>query len=107
MNPTRKALDKATRHLHCAQRFADPAVTRDGDQAHILTEQEFFDDSYFLFASYETGPWHWNICRAGLHLPSWSLREAVADGSKLPSEISGGGVALIRLFCQTPLDSPT
>ena len=107
MNPTRKVLDKPTRHLHREARFADPPWTRDRDQAHILTQQQFFGGSYFLFSPHKPGPLHRNICRAGLHLHNWFLREAVAYGCKFPCEISGRDVTLIGLFRQTPLDCPT
>ena len=45
MNSTWKAVNKAARHLHRETRLADPARTRDRDQAYILTQQEFFDDT--------------------------------------------------------------
>src|SRR2546422_8266529 len=106
MNSTWKALNKATRHLHRETRFADPAWTRDRDQAHILTQQEFFGGSYFLLSPHKPGPLHRNIGRTGLHLLNRLFREAVAYGCKFACEISGRDVAFIGLFCQAPLDSP-
>src|SRR2546422_10908245 len=93
MNSTWKALNKATRHLHRETRFADPAWTRDRDQAHILTQQEFFGGSYFLLPPHKPGPLHRKTCLAGLHLLNCLLRETVAYGRKFPREISGKGVA--------------
>src|ERR1700730_7220405 len=106
MENTWKLLDNVVRHCHCETRFTDPAWTRDRDQAHILTQQESFGGSYFLFSPHKPGPLHWNIGRARLHLFNWSLREAVANGCKFPCEISGRDVTLIGLFCQTSLDCP-
>ena len=83
MDPTWKPLYKAARHFHCETRFADPAWTRDRDQAHILTQQEFFGGSDFLFSPHKPGPLHRNIGRARLHLLNWSLREALANGCKV------------------------
>src|SRR5205814_10647822 len=106
MNPTRKAIDKATRHLNRETRFADPAWTRDRDQAHILTQQEFFGGSYFLLSPHKPGPLHRNIGRAGLYQLNWLFREAIAYRCKFACEISGRDVAFIGLFCQAPPDSP-
>src|SRR2546428_14163913 len=107
MGATWKALDKATRHLHRETRFADSAGTCDRDQAHILTQQEFFGGSYFLLPSHKPGPLHRKIGGAGLHLLDRLFREAGADGWKFPCEISGRDVALIGLFRPAPLDNPT
>src|ERR1700694_3928422 len=106
MSATGKAVDKATGHLHREARFADSTGTRDRDQAHILTQQEFFGGSYFLLPPHEPGPLHRKIGRAGLYLLGWLVPGAVAEGSKFPREISGSGVTLIGLFSQAPLDSP-
>ena len=65
MNPTGKALGQATRHFHRQTRLADPARTRDRDQAHVLAQQEFFGGGYFLFAPHKSGSLHGNIGRAG------------------------------------------
>src|SRR6202140_5881627 len=107
MNATRKALDKATRHLHCEARFADPAWTGDRDQAPTLTQQEFFGGGYFLLPPHKPGSLHRKIRRSSLHLPNWLLREAVAYGCKFPCQISGRDVALIGFFGQAPLNNPT
>src|SRR6266436_3935476 len=107
MSATWKALDKSIRHLHREARFADPAWTRDRDQADTVTQQEFFGGRYFLLPPHKPRPLHWKIRRAGLHLLKWLLQEAVAYGCKFPCEISGRDVALIGLFRQAPLDSPT
>src|SRR6266403_3602649 len=107
MDPSWKQLDEAARHFHRETRFADPAWTRDRDQAHILTQQEFFGGSHFLLPPHKPGPLHWKIGRAGFHLHSWLLREAVAYGCKFPREIPGRDVTLIGFFRQTPLDCPT
>src|SRR5712692_6853252 len=106
MSATWKVLDHPARHLHREARFADPAWTRDRDQAHILTQQEFFGGSYFLLPPHESGTLHRKIRRAGLHLLNWLLREPVAYGCKFPCEVSGRDVALMGLFRQAPLDSP-
>src|ERR1700687_696452 len=98
-----KTLDQAIRHLHREARFADPARTRDRDQAHILTQQEFFGGGYFLLPPHNPGSLNRKIRRAGLHVPNWLLREAVAYGCKFPSQISGRDVAFIGLFGQAPL----
>src|SRR2546426_835573 len=45
---TWKVLDQATCHLYRETRFADSARTRDRDQAHIVTQQEFFSGSHLL-----------------------------------------------------------
>jgi len=100
MNPTRKVLDKPTRHLHREARFADPPWTRDRDQAHILTQAAVLWRQLLPFSPHKPGPLHRNICRAGLHLHNWFLREAVAYGCKFPCEISGRDVTLIGLFRQ-------
>ncbi len=68
MSATWKVLDQATRHLHREARFADPSWTCDRDQAHILTQQEFFSGSHFLLAPHKPGPLHRKIGRAGLRL---------------------------------------
>src|SRR5712692_6324850 len=107
MSATWKVLDHPARHLHREARFADPAWTRDRDQAHILTQQEFFGGCYFLLPPHKPGALRRKIRRAGLHLLNWLLREAVAYSCKFPGEISGREVALIRFFRQAPLDSPT
>ena len=49
MSPTGKVFDKFTRHLHGEACFADSSRTRDRSQMHVLTKQEFFRGSYFLF----------------------------------------------------------
>src|ERR1700685_413397 len=67
MNAAWKALDQAAGRLQGETRFADPSGTRDRDQAHVQTQQEFFGGSYFLLAPYECGALHWDIARAGLH----------------------------------------
>jgi hypothetical protein len=73
MDPTWKPLDKAARHFHREARFADPTWTRDRDQAHIRTQQEFFGSSYFPFSPHKPGPLYRNIGRARLHLHNWFL----------------------------------
>src|SRR6266849_5230983 len=102
-----KALDKAIRHLHREARFADPAWNRDREQAHILTQQEFFGGRYFLLAPHKSGSLHRKIRRARLHLLKWLLREAVANGCKFPCQISGRNVALIGFLRQASFDPRT
>src|SRR6267142_1527703 len=97
MNPTRKVLDKPTRHLHREARFADPPWTRDRDQAHILTQQELFGGSYFFLPPYKPGPLHGKTRWAGLHLLNWFLRKAVESRNqplpkflpKMPGDFGG------------------
>ena len=93
MNPAWKAIDKATCHLHPETRLADPAWARDRDQAHILTQQEFFDGGYFFFPSHEPGSLHRKVRRKGLDVLNWLLREVVSYGCKLPRQISGKDVS--------------
>src|SRR3981081_691425 len=107
MSATGKAVDKATCHLYRETRFADPAWTCDRDQAHIMTQQQFFGGSYFLLPPHKPGSLHRKIGRAGLHLPNRLLGEAVTYGCKFPGELSSRDIALIGLFRQTPLDRPT
>src|SRR5713101_2344337 len=82
MDPTWKHLDKAPCHFHRETRFADPAWTRNRDQAHILTQQEIFGGSYFCLSPHKPGPLHRKIGGVGLHRLNWVLREAVAYGCK-------------------------
>ena len=72
-----------------------------------MTQQEFCCGSYFLFSPHKPGSLCRNIGRTGLHLPNWFLRKAVAYRCKFTREISGRTVALVRVFRQTSLDSPT
>src|ERR1700730_7725284 len=107
MNATWKTLDQAIRHFHREARFTNPARTRDCDQAHILTQKQFFDGSNFFLPPHESGSLHRKIRRAGLQLLKWLLREAVANGCKLPCEIAGRNVALVWFFRQAPFNRPT
>src|ERR1700675_525785 len=107
MSPARKAINQLTRHLHRKARLANPAWTRDRDQAHILTQQEFFGGRYFLLPPHKPGSLRRKVRRAGLRLVNRLLREAVAYGCEFPREISGGDVALVGFFRQAPLDRPT
>src|SRR6266852_5593736 len=100
MNATWKTLDQAIRHFDREARFADPARTRDREQAHILTQKQFFDGRYLLLPPHKPGSLHRKIRRAGLHLLNWLLQEAVANSCKFPCEISGRDVALIGFFRQ-------
>src|SRR5437660_8085366 len=102
-----KALDKAIRDFRRKASFADPTRTSDRNQAHILTQQHFFNGRYLLLPPHKPGSLHGKIGRPGLHLLNCLLREAIANGCKLPCEISGRDVALIGLFCPAPLDRPT
>src|SRR6266481_3627887 len=104
MSAAWKTFDQTTRHFHGEARFADPARTRDRNQAHILTQQKFFGGSYFPFPPYKPSSLHRKIRRAGLHLLKWPLREAVANGCEFPCQIPGRNVALIGLFRQAPIE---
>ncbi len=66
MSATWKTLDQAIRHFHREACLADAARTRDRDQAHIRTQQQFFNGSYFLLAPYKPGSLHRKIRRARL-----------------------------------------
>ena len=87
--------------------FSNTAWARDGDQAHILSQQEFFGGSYFLLAPDEPSLLHRNIGRPSVRLLKRLFREAIAYRCKFVGEISSGGVAFIGLFCETPLNGPT
>src|SRR6202021_2160679 len=50
-----KGPDKAPRPPDRKPRFADPARTRDRNQAHILTQQQVLDGSDFFFPPHKPG----------------------------------------------------
>src|ERR1700682_3934161 len=92
VSATRKALDKATRHLHREARLADPAWTRDRDQVDILTQQEFFGGCYFFLPADKPGPLHRKIRSPGLHRLYRLLGETVAYGCENRDVASRAGV---------------
>src|SRR3979411_466962 len=108
MSPPGKALDQATRHLHREASFADPARTRDCNQAHILTQQKFFGGGHFFLPPHKSGPLHRKIRWTDLHLLNWLLRESVAyvcENRDVASRAGvrphspGKGNSSGRLFC--------
>ncbi len=56
MSAARKVFDHTARHLHRETRLADPARSRDRDQAHSRTQQQFFRGRHLLLPSHKTGP---------------------------------------------------
>jgi hypothetical protein len=71
MSSTWKVLSHLSRHVQGEAGLADPAGTRDRDQAHTLTHQKFFEGRHFFLAPYKSGALHRKIRRAGFHRLYW------------------------------------
>src|ERR1700693_1576120 len=99
-----KAVGQTACYLYREPRFADPAWTRDRQQAHILAHQEFFHGSPFFLPAYQAGPLHRKIAWAGFDLLRRLLREAVTYGCEFPRELPGGNGALVGVFGQASLE---
>ena len=107
MNATWKVLRKTDLPPRREPGFADPAWSRDRDQAHILDAagvlwRQLFPSPAPQIRSAAREDWS-----GGFPLLNGLVGEAVADGCKFPREISGGDITLVRLFRQASLDRPT
>jgi len=94
------------RYMQAQTSLADAARPSEGNEAHILPEQEACSRGYLVIASNEAGALCRQLAGAKLDALERRIRKALLNGSDVPGEVAGGHIALVRRLGKTTLYNP-